>query len=155
MKLTKHFILASFLILLLSSVPALAQQPNFGPALYGDGELWGTKATTVLPAPRGNNLHSFDKLFLVVLEVDHEFVLVQMPVSEAAPTNPDYNGGRWITHVASWTEAGVDAHGLPLPTLTSYDDIMLHYSLGHLEITQGSIPGGPPLYFQCPLLPVK
>ena len=25
---------------------------------------WGTKVTTVLPEPKGNNLHSFDRLFV-------------------------------------------------------------------------------------------
>jgi hypothetical protein len=39
--------------------------------------------------------------------------------------------------------------------LKSYDDIMLHYNLGHLTIMAGSPPGGPLPYFECPLLPVK
>lgn len=135
------------------AVPAFADpgQPNFSPAVYADGEVWGTKGTTALPAPKGNE-HSFDKLFVIV---NSNNPAGQLPVAEAAP-GPDYNGGRWATQTVTWTEAGFAAHGTA-PVLTSYADVMLHYSLGHLEIVAGS-PGGegaPPDYFQCPLLPVK
>jgi hypothetical protein len=151
MVLRKQVSLLSFLTLLFVVAPVLAQQPNFGPALYGDGEVWGTKATTILPEPRGNNLHSFDKLFLVV---NDQNMPSQLPVAEAAPGNRYYNGGRWITHVVRWTEEGMAFHDT-LPTLTSFEEIEFHHGLGHLEIVQGTIPNGPPLYFQCPLLPVK
>ena len=42
-----------------------------------------------------------------------------------------------------------------VPVLMSYDDIQAHEKLGHLVITPGSFPDGPPVFFQCPLLPVK
>ena len=126
-----------------------AQQPNFSPALYGDGELWGTKGTTVLPEPNAHNERSFDKMFVFVNGAPG-----QLPVSEAAPGNPLYNGGRWFTYTAMWTEEGMNAHD-PLPVLMSYDEISLHEGLGHLAIAPGSPEGGPPEYFQCPLLPVK
>lgn len=123
--------------------------PNFGPALYGDGEVWGTKGAAALPAPNGKNGQSFDKLFVIVNGAPG-----QMPVAEAAPGNPAYNGGRWFTHTVMWTEDGFNAHSI-VPVLKSYDDIMLHYGLGHLDIVEGSFPDGPPNYFLCPLLPVK
>jgi hypothetical protein len=129
--------------------PAMAQQPNFSPAIYADGQVWGTKATTVLPGPRGNNLLSYDKLFVIVNGAPG-----QLPVAEAAPGNRLYNGGRWFTHTVMWTAAGIEAHE-SLPVLMSYDDLSLHYSLGHLAIAPGSPAGGPPDFFQCPLLPVK
>ena len=135
--------------LLTGSALAQAAQPNFEPALYADGELWGTKFTTVLPAHNDHNIQSFDKLFVIVNGAPG-----QLSVAEAAPGNPDYNGGRWFTHTAMWTDEGMAAHD-PLPVLMSYDEIMLHHDLGYLEITQGSFNGGPPDYFQCPLLPVK
>jgi len=128
---------------------AWAQQPNFSAALYGDGEVWGTKGTTALPAPNGKNVQSFDKLFVFVNGAPG-----QLPVSEAAPGNPQYNGGRWFTQTVMWTAEGMEAHD-PLPVLMSYDEIMLHLNLGHLAIAPGSPAGGPPPYFQCPLLPVK
>jgi hypothetical protein len=59
-----------------------------------------------------------------------------------------YNGGRRVTYTATWT---VPAQAL----LMSYDEVMYHASLGHLEIVAGSPESGPPPYFQCPLLPVK
>ena len=30
--------------------------PSFGPALYGDGEIWGTKGAAILPPPNEHNL---------------------------------------------------------------------------------------------------
>lgn len=133
------------------AAPAFANpgKPNFGPALYADGEAWGTKATTGLPAPNEHNTQSFDKLFVITNGADG-----QLPVAEAAPGNPAYNGGRWITHTVVWTDAGIMHHG-EVPVLKSYADVMLHAGLEHLTITEGSFEGGPPDYFQCPLLPVK
>lgn len=125
-------------------------KPNFSPAIYADGEVWGTKGTADLPPPNEHNIQSFDKLFIFTGEVPPG----QLPVGEAAPGNPYYNGGRWFTHIVTWTEAGMQAHD-PLPVLMSYDDIMLHYDLSHLDVAPGSPGGGPATYFQCPLLPVK
>ncbi len=53
-----------------------------------------------------------------------------------------------------WTGAGFAAHEI-VPVLKSYDDIMEHYELGHLDIEDGPPGEEPPAYFQCPLLPVK
>ncbi len=111
---------------------ASAQQPNFSAAVYGDGAVWGTKGTTTLPAPNAHNVQSFDKLFVIV-----NGAAGQLPVSEAAPGNPLYNGGRWFTHTVMWTAAGIAAHD-PLPVLTSYDEIMQYYNLGELAIAPGS-----------------
>jgi hypothetical protein len=129
----------------------LAQKPTFSPVLYGDGSVWGTKVVTVLPAPNPNarNQKSWDK-FLVIVNSNNPGV--QLPVAEAAPGNSAYNGGRWFTHTVVWTEAGFEDHVI-VPILTSYDEVMLHESLGHLTVTAGS--PGPPMYFLCPLLPVK
>jgi hypothetical protein len=129
-------------LMVTSVAQAAPGKPNFTAALYGDGALWGTKGTTELPAPNANNTQSFDKLFVIINGAPG-----QLPVSEAAPGNPDYNGGRWFTHTVMWT--------LGEPTvLMSYDDVMYHYGLGEL-CAAGSFDGGPADYFQCPLLPVK
>jgi hypothetical protein len=140
---------------LVFAVPAYALpgKPDFSAGLYGDGKEWGTKGAALIPAPNDNNMQSFDKLFVIT---NSNNPMGQLPVSEAAPGNPDFNGGRWFTHTAEWTQAGFDAHGT-VPVLKSYDEVMLHYDLGHLTITPGS-PGGegaPPDYFECPMLPVK
>jgi hypothetical protein len=125
--------------------------PDFGPHIYGDGVAWGTKVTAELPAPAEQMMGSFDKLFVIT---NSNNPMPQLPVAEAAPGNPMYNGGRWYTHHVEWTQEGLDHHGT-VPILMSYDDIMLHYDLGHLMITPGTFPGGPPAFFSCPLLPVK
>ncbi len=114
--------------------------PNFSPALYGDGEMWGTKGTTPLPAPNESNMQSFDRLFVFPVN----YAPGQLPVSEAAPGNPDYNGGRWATYAVIWVEGSTPV------LLKSYEDVMYHVNLGDLVIAEGDHS-----YFQCPLLPVK
>ena len=123
-------------------------QPNFGPALYGDGQVWGTKGAAAIPAPNGHNNRSFDMLFAVVNGAPG-----QLPVAEAAPGNPAYNGGRWFTHTVMWTAEGMAAYD-PLPVLMSYEEIQYNESMGYLTIAPGPPVGGPPAYFECPLLPV-
>ena len=123
-------------------------KPNFSPSVYADGIAWGTKGTTDLPAPNEHNMQAYDILYVFT-----NGAAGQLPVSDAGPRNPFYNGGRWFTHTVMWNGDGMGAHD-PLPVLKSYEDIMLYYGLGHLDIWPGS-PGGPPDYFQCPLLPVK
>lgn len=115
-------------------------QPNFSAGVYADGLTWGTKATTSLPAPNGNNDQSFDKIFVVTNGAEG-----QLPVGEAAPGNPNYSGGRWWVHTATW----IDELPHSKVVLTSYEDVMLHASLGHLIIADAEV------YFQCPLLSVK
>jgi len=137
----------ALLLALTSASLAYADAPNFSPAIYADGEVWGTKGLSELPAPNGRNNQSFDKLFIFV-----NGAAGQLPVSEAAPRNPAYNGGRWSAQSVMWTAAGMAAHD-PLPVLMSYSDIQLHYNLGHLAIAPGHPAGGPD-YFLCPLLPV-
>lgn len=137
--------------LLSLSTFAAAMPPNFMPALYGDGAVWGTKGTTSLPAPNPHNRSSYDGLFVIVNSNNEESA--QLPVSEAAPGNPAYNGGRWITYTVMWTQAAFDEWGT-VPILTSYQELMDYEALGYLAIAQGP-PEGTPAYFQCPLLPVK
>lgn len=130
---------------------ALPGKPDFGPHIYADGMAWGTKVTTVLPEPMGMNHDSFDKLFVVINSNNPGD---QLPVGEAAPGNPAYNGGRWWTHTVEWTAEGFAAHGT-VPILMSYDDIMLHEGMGHLTITEGTPGPPPPPFFSCPLLRVR
>lgn len=145
------FSLAFLAFFLLATGYALAGpgKPDFRPNVYADGIAWGTKATTGLPAPNDNNLQSYDILYVITNGAEG-----QLPVGDAAPRNRYYNGGRWFTHTAEWTELGLEVM-VPLPVLKSYEEIMPHYNAGHLDIWPGSPDGGPPDYFQCPLLPVK
>lgn len=149
MRIHRGLIPLAVITALVGAVSVYADAPNFGPALYGDGEVWGTKGLSTLPAPNEHNEQSFDKLFVIV-----NGAAGQLPVAEAAPGNRNYNGGRWFVHTVMWTAAGMAAHN-PLPVLMSYDDIQFHYGLGHLAIAPGPPNPGPPAYFECPLLPVK
>lgn len=137
---------------------AVAESPDFSPRLWGDGEQWGTKVTGAISNP---NEHSLDKLFVVLPPDGGSLPDGQLPVSEAAPGNPDYNGGRWWTHTAQWTVDGVAAHGTEMPLLTRYgpaddpESILFHANLGHIDLSAGAPAGGPPDYFRCPMLPLK
>ena len=137
---------------LLIAVPVFADQPahvggglgnkapDFSAGVYADGKAWGTKGTTSLPAPSDTNAQSFDPIFVFTNGGEG-----QLPVGEAAPGNPMYNGGRWSAYAATWIE------DLPHPklVLTSYDEVRFHADLGHLILEEIG------LYFQCPLLLVK
>ncbi|MEJ2651388.1 MAG: hypothetical protein P8173_06280 [Gammaproteobacteria bacterium] len=142
-----NLLLSAFLLILANFAMAAPGQPSFMPALYGDGQVWGTKGTTPLPAPNENNVQSFDNLYVITNANDPN--TVQLPVSEAAPGNPNYNGGRWSVQNVAWTASGFLAYGGYAPILTSEEEIKYNEGLGYLEITSGST------YFQCPLLPVK
>jgi len=123
-------------LLIVAAVPAFAAGPNFGSAIFADDQTWGTKGTADLPAPNGHNNQSFDGLFKFETGVEG-----QLAVAEAAPTNPNYNGGRWAEYTVSWI-------GTP-ELVTSYAQLMDLEDAGMVSI---SATGN---YFQCPLLPDK
>lgn len=144
----------------IGTVAADGHKPDFSPRIWGNGEQWGTKVTGEIRHPNPNSL---DKFFVITNPETGQLPDGTLPVSESAPGEPGYNGGRWWTHVAAWTEAGISAHGPEPPLLTRYgpvsdpESILYHEDLGHIDITEGS-PGGsgtPPDYFRCPLLPLK
>jgi len=151
MRVSKLMQVAGLSGMLLASSVALADGPNFSERVYGDGVAWGTKGTTVLPAVNEHNRQSFDALYVITNSNNPEG---QLPVSEAAPGNPDYSGGRWFTHTVEWTAAGFMTYGI-VPVLKSYVELQEQEAMGYLIVTPGSFPMGPPVYFQCPLLPVK
>jgi hypothetical protein len=136
----KFVMLTLFLGLALSAVsgPVQASSPNFGPSIYADGKAFGTKGLGTLPAPNGANDQSFDLLFVFSNGVDG-----QLPVSEAGPGNPNYNGGRWSVQSATWAN---DAEPV---LITSYAQLMMYVDAGALMISSADT------YFLCPLLPVK
>ena len=117
-----------------------AAKPNFEAGFWGDDQRWGTKVTTTLPEPR--NKESLDKLFFI----DHADQ--DAPLSEAAPGNPAYNGGRWWSHtVTVETPAEIEF------PVTSYAELGDYADAGHLTVTPGE--SNHPDFFSCPLLPYK
>ena len=141
------------LALVLAATPAFAGKgkPNFSPALWGDGQVWGTKGTTELPAPNEHNIQAYDALVIIVNSNAPDG---QMPVAEAAPGNIHYNGGRWFAVTAWWTDDGFAEFGT-VPIITSYAEFLSYYMMGYIDYEVGPPEGGPAPYFQCPLLPVK
>jgi hypothetical protein len=142
-------LLLVFVLSLALAVPAFASGPDFSPHIYADGRTWGTKGLGELPTPNASNLQSFDKLFMITNSNNPEG---QLPVADAGPGNPAYNGGRWYGQTVSWTQAAFDVYGT-VPVLKSYSDIQSQYQMGYLTITPGAASG--PTFFECPLLPVK
>jgi hypothetical protein len=140
-RLSLTLVIAALALLVAVPVYAGPGKPNFTAQIYGDGEEWGTKGTTDLPAPNDHNLQSFDALYLVP---------DQMPVSEAAPGNPDYNGGRWRTVIVTWNTTP------ELLTSFSVDYVNDIHSIEY-QLAQGNITldATGASYFECPLLPVK
>jgi hypothetical protein len=138
--LRKLVFLTLFLALALTAIaaPVAAGAPNFGEAIYADGQAWGTKGLSDLPAPNDANAQSFDLLFKFT-----NGVTGQLAVAEASPTNPNFNGGRWNVQIATWVD------GSEPVLITSYDQLMNYVSSGAIEVTSGN------RYFLCPLLPVK
>jgi hypothetical protein len=82
---------------------------------------------------------SFDTLYLFENGAEG-----QLPVSEAGPGNPAYNGGRWAAQGVTWTVASP-------PVVKDAASILFYLGTGDLILT----PGFAPSYFECPLLPVK
>lgn len=124
------------ILLIIAAVPAFAAGPNFGAAIYADDKTWGTKGNADLPPPNDNNRQSYDGLFNFT-----NGVLGQLPVAEAAPSNPSYNGGRWIEYNVTWNTT---------PELvTSYAHLHELEEAGAVTIVETGN------YFQCPLLPTK
>jgi len=127
------------LVALAASLSVYAAGPDFfTPAIYADGQAFTTKGVADLPPPNGHNLKSFDKLFRFLNGTDG-----QLPVAEAAPGNPHYNGGRWNLQLVTWTIMGDP------PLVTSYDEIEMYKEAGELVYVSGNT------YFECPLLPLK
>jgi len=76
----------------------------------------------------------------------------QRSVSDSAPGDPSYNGGRWNLMLVTFTEKGITVHdpdgdGVVNFELTNAEQVLHHAELGHLIITE------PGVYFECPLQP--
>jgi len=109
------------------TTPAVAQIGPPGGTIYAHDMAYKTVATpTDLPS-RGK----FDAIYVL----GDGFA----PVSEAAPGDMDYNGGRWEVHLVTFT--GV----LPMQ-YTNAEDILAAASRGDIEI------GDVVKRFQCPLV---
>lgn len=76
----------------------------------------------------------------------------QRSVSDSAPGDRDYNGGRWNVQMVVFTDMGIAAHdpdgdGIVNFELTDAQTVLDHAALGHFDI----IPAN--FYFVCPMIP--
>jgi hypothetical protein len=122
------------------SVSADPGKPFFGAAIWVDYEAYGSKATTMLPAPNGHNIQSYDPLYHVLAGDD---LTVLSAVAESAPGDRDYNGGRWMVIDVRWNDPA-DAE-----PLYSYQEIVDAVTSGAAYTVDLET------YVQCPLLPTK
>lgn len=132
-------------------------RPSFAAEIYGDGEPWGTKFTTAIPDPDDNE-QSFDVLVFIVAGPGRDAPPLQLPISEAAPGNPDYNGGRWASKTVTVEEPGGYDPNDPITDYGTFLDAQAAGTFGGFIDGAPLGPNGDPVrpeYFQCPLLPVK
>jgi len=129
-------------------VPSAAAAPAIraAQAVWANDALYDVVVTdTNFRSPPG---HSLDVLF----NFGMSGLTGQRSVSESAPGDPDYNGGRWAVTPVEFTELGKmihdpDGDGQVDFELTNAEQVLHHAEIGHLIIH-------PPVrYFECPLLP--
>jgi len=115
-------------------------------AIWVDDVLYDTVATpTSFVAPPE---HSTDLIYSFMMSG----LGGQRSIADAAPGDPDFNGGRWNVQMVVFTEDGLDALDMDHDDiidfeLTSDADVLAAESLGYLEISPANF------YFECPLLP--
>ena len=114
--------------------------------IWANGEIYSTVLTQnsfkMPPA------HSVDILF----NFEESGLSGQRPVSDAAPGDRHYNGGRWAVYLVKFTESGKAAHDADGDGAVDFEldsaAMVYHHAevLGHLEIMPADV------YFSCPLV---
>lgn len=140
------------IILTMAIVGSAAGVASAGGAVRVSGAIWAhgdlydtviTSTTFIAPPDRSTDiLYNFGMSGLAG----------QRSVSESAPGDPDFNGGRWDVQMVVFTPEGVDAHdpdgdGIVNFELTDAEEVLDHEELGHIVINDANI------YFECPMLP--
>lgn len=125
---------------------AHAQATRVADVIWAGGSIYSTILTPAgFVAPPE---HSTDTLY----DFGMSGLMGQRPVSDSAPGDRDYNGGRWSVTVAAFTTAGMavldsDNNGMIDEELTSAEDVADAVADGFVTLTETAI------YFECPLLP--
>ena len=125
--------------------PAIARANRVQDAIWNDGNLYGTVVTpTSFVAPPE---HSTDTIYSFMMSGLNG----QRSISDAAPGDRDYNGGRWTVVQAVFTDEGKDAlgdgSGNIAVELTSDEELSEQVENGYIELMPTTT------YFECPLLP--
>lgn len=150
----KKAVLSTLILLIFAvgvlALPSYALRPDNQPPTKVDDAVWynGRLFDTMLLGDIKNpNPRSLDALY----NFDGSGLMGQRSISESAPGNPEYNGGRWKVIPVTFTELGRSIHdpdndGIVNFELMSVEQLMQHAGLGHLTL------GEPVRYFICPLL---
>lgn len=115
-------------------------------AIWADDQLFDVILTdTSFKSPP---LQSTDVLF----NFANSGLTGQRSVSESAPGDPDYNGGRWAVMAVTFTPAGksaldADDNGMVDSEFTNAAEVLDAADMGYVSIQATGI------YFECPLLP--
>ncbi len=142
-------LVAACLMILAGTTSSLAERATrVADAIWAHGTIYSTVLT-----PTSFNLpplHSTDTLYNFMMSG----LKGQRSVSESAPGDRNYNGGRWAVKMAVFTDQGKAIHdpdndGTVNFELKSAEQVLEHQALGHLEIMDTQI------YFECPLLRSK
>jgi hypothetical protein len=122
--------------------------------VYANGTLWRTHAVRVLDeAPHPQDLLYFLHYdgMPIVASLGDDVEQAAAAVSESAPGDQDWNGGKWVTYSAEVTDLDDFVAAAPVD---SADEIL---DADFVTVTQGRATRddgtafGPPAYFICPL----
>jgi len=145
-----RFAAAATLVALVFTPLALAG----GPATRGENAIWAHDVIYDVLATQNSFTdppsHTVDKLY----NFSMSGLMGQRSVSESAPGDTDYNGGRWWIQMVVFTPAGLamydpDGDGTANVELTNAEQVLHEAQMGRLEIHATSA------YFSCPLLPTR
>jgi len=141
----------------LSAVDSVAANPGQGDEkgngrsfgrVYANDDLWRTNVVQVLderPDPEDKIYFLHDGEKPVVARDDVSDDQASPFVSESAPGDQDWNGGKWTHFSAEVTD--VEAFNEDAP-LTNDADVL---EADYIDVTLGRPGFGPPNYFICPL----
>jgi hypothetical protein len=120
---------------------------SFG-AVYANDVLWRTNVVKVLdsePSPSDAIYFLHDGTQPIVANADANDAQRSPFVSESAPGDRDWNGGKWVHYSAAVTN--LEAFNADAP-FTRESDVL---DADYIDVTKGRPNFGPPNYFICPL----
>lgn len=128
-----YLILAALLVAVFAGPVAARANPKPFGMLFANGDTYRTFGVpaNVPPGTGNDNIAAFTN-----------GVAGQLSVSEVAPGEPGYNGGRWAVHTATWT-----AGATPV-LVTDWETLLDLVEEG--DILLARMPGAD---FRCPVLP--
>lgn len=124
--------------LMLSTATVAGGNGPPGVGFYVDGSLFRTINTPTDISGTGAPADSFDKIYALGEDSSGNPLT---NVAEAAPGDPDYNGGRWMVLPVTW-------HVDPVQ-LTSDTQVLMFEANGWLDIAEDPVK-----QFVCPAIPI-